>query len=49
MIERYRQASLLARERRLRNAAPELGDIRLASADVAPLAAFLRALNEDYE
>ena len=49
VIERYRQASLLARERRLRNAAPELGDIRLASADVAPLAAFLRSLNEDYE
>jgi hypothetical protein len=39
----------LARAGELRNAASELLDIRLTSDDVEPLAAFLRALNEDYE
>jgi hypothetical protein len=33
----------------LRNGAPELAGVSLSAADVAPLAAFLRSLNEDYE
>lgn len=45
----YRDVSVLARGRMLRNAAPELRRIRLAPDDVAPLAAFLRALNEDFQ
>lgn len=39
----------LARAGQVRNGAPELQGIALTSADVAPLSAFLRALNEDYE
>jgi hypothetical protein len=45
----YRDVSDLARRGALRNAAPEIAGIRLGPDDVAPLAAFLRALNEDYE
>jgi cytochrome c peroxidase len=45
----YARASALARAGRLRNAAPELLTIHLTDDDVAPLAAFLRALDEDYE
>jgi hypothetical protein len=41
--------SRLAREGRVRNADPDLSGILLKDEDVAPLAAFLRALNEDYE
>jgi hypothetical protein len=41
--------SRLARDGKVRNAAPELSGIALQEADVAPLAAFLRTLNEDYE
>jgi len=44
----YVQASDLARAGTLRNASPELARVRITAADVAPLAAFLRALNEDY-
>jgi len=33
----------------VRNASPELAGIRLDASDVAPLAAFLRSLNEDYQ
>lgn len=33
----------------LRNGAPELADIQIGGGDIAPLAAFLRSLNEDYE
>jgi cytochrome c peroxidase len=49
VIEFYRRMSRLAREGKVRNAAPEVSSIALQEADVAPLAAFLRALNEDYE
>jgi hypothetical protein len=45
----YLEAATLARAGTLRNAAPELAAIDIGEADVAPLAAFLRALNEDYE
>lgn len=45
----YRDVSELARTGALRNAAPEIAGIRLGPDDIAPLAAFLRALNEDYE
>jgi hypothetical protein len=41
--------SALARAGKLRNPAPELSGIFLKETDIAPLAAFLRALNEDYE
>ena len=49
VIQFYRKTSALARAGQLRNAAPELLGVKLAEEDVAPLAAFLRALNEDYE
>jgi len=48
VVEFYRTTSELARAGLLRNAAPELAAIRLDPADVEPLAAFLRSLNEDY-
>lgn len=49
VVGMYRVTSTLARQGRLRNAAPALRGIRLEEADVAPLSAFLRSLNEDYE
>ena len=49
VIEFYRKFSELARRGEARNPAPELLGIRLAPEDVAPLTAFLRSLNEDYE
>ncbi len=49
VIEFYRSISQLARAGQVRNAAPELSGIQLQPEDVAPLAAFVRALNEDYE
>jgi hypothetical protein len=33
----------------MRNASPPLAGMALTQRDVGPLAAFLRALNEDYE
>jgi cytochrome c peroxidase len=45
----YVQFSGLVRAGQMRNAAPELKGMALTAADVAALAAFLRALNEDYE
>jgi len=45
----YISASTKARAGSLRNAAPELSGMRLDAEDVVPLAAFLRALNEDYQ
>jgi cytochrome c peroxidase len=45
----YRRASELARSGELRNGAAPIAEIVLAPEDVAPLAAFLRSLNEDYE
>ena len=45
----YQRMSDLARAGRMRNAPAEFFSMRLAADDVAPLAAFLRALNEDYD
>jgi cytochrome c peroxidase len=45
----YVTMSQLARSDAVRNGAPELARIRIGETDVAPLAAFLRALDEDYE
>lgn len=45
----YRDAAALAAAGALRNPAPELGAMRLGGGDVPRLAAFLRALNEDYD
>ena len=49
IVNFYRESSNFERAGRLRNGDRELGGIRLNDQDVAPLAAFLRALNEDYE
>jgi cytochrome c peroxidase len=49
VIRFYLRMAHLARAGQLRNPAPELSGILLKDSDVAPLAAFLRALNEDYE
>jgi cytochrome c peroxidase len=48
VIQFYQNASGQTRLNTLRNAAPELGGIFLDDSTVAPLAAFLRSLNEDY-
>jgi cytochrome c peroxidase len=48
-IASYVDASEQARRGKLRNAAPELKQMRVSAEDVAPLTAFLKALNEDYE
>jgi hypothetical protein len=48
VIKFYQKFSTLARQRQLRNPDPELQNIHLADSAIAPLAAFLRALNEDY-
>ena len=44
----YQQFSLKARRGEVRNADPELSNIFLSNHDIAPLAAFIRSLNEDY-
>ncbi len=49
VIEFYLRMSRLARDGKVRQADPELRGILLKDEDIAPLAAFLRALNEDYE
>src|SRR5260221_10343781 len=49
VVHFYIKTSATARAGKLRNAAPELSEIRLRDEDVEPLVAFLRALNEDYE
>jgi cytochrome c peroxidase len=49
VIQFYVELSALARAGAVRNAAPELADIRLGSDDVGALAAFLRGVNVDYE
>ena len=48
VIQFYRTFSSKARQNDVRNTAPELRDISLDDSTVAPLAAFLRSLNEDY-
>jgi cytochrome c peroxidase len=49
VIHFYIGSSNGARAGQLRNPAPELSNVHIAEVDVAPLAAFLRSLNEDYE
>jgi hypothetical protein len=49
VIEFYIRMSAQARAGTLRAASPEMSGIFLKPEDVAPLAAFLRSLNEDYE
>jgi hypothetical protein len=44
----YTEISALLRAGRLRNGAPELAGMALLTGDIAPLGAFLKALNEDY-
>jgi hypothetical protein len=48
VIQFYVNFSRKARQGGVRNAAPELKEIRLNQSAIAPLAAFLRSLNEDY-
>ena len=48
VLRHYVATSELARSGKVRNASPELAAVGIDAADVAPLAAFLRALNEDY-
>lgn len=45
----YRRTAALARRGGLRNGARELRGMTIAEADIAPLTAFLRALNEDFQ
>jgi hypothetical protein len=45
----YIQASNLARAGHIRNADPELMKLVLRGFDIAPVADFLRSLNEDYD
>ncbi len=45
----YVTTSSLARAGKVRNGAPELSGVQIDATDIAPLAAFLRALNEDYQ
>ncbi|MCA9771273.1 MAG: hypothetical protein KC466_02635, partial [Myxococcales bacterium] len=49
VIRHYERFSALARDGGVRNGAPELAGIALVDEDVAPLAAFLRSLDEDYD
>lgn len=49
VVEHYRRFAELARAGSVRSGASELADIVLTSADVAPLVAFLEALDEDYD
>ena len=48
VISFYRSSSDLQRAGHLRNGAPELAGIALQPQDIAPLAAFLKSLTEDY-
>jgi cytochrome c peroxidase len=49
VVRFYMRTTALARAGLLRNGAPELTRMEIGEADVAPLAAFLRSLDEDYE
>jgi cytochrome c peroxidase len=49
VAEFYARTSTLARAGQLRNAPAQLRRITVTAEDVVPLAAFLRALNEDFE
>jgi cytochrome c peroxidase len=45
----YRGSSSAIRAGTLRNGAPALQGIALVPADIVPLTAFLKSLNEDYQ
>ncbi len=49
VIAFYREVSERARTGGLRHPAPELAGVNIAPQDIAPLVAFLRALDEDYD
>ena len=49
VVTLYQRMSVLARAGKLRNAPPEFLSMRLEPGDIAPLVAFLRALNEDFD
>ncbi len=49
VLDFYRHAALQAQAGRLRNADPNIAGISIDEQDAAALAAFLRALNEDYD
>jgi cytochrome c peroxidase len=49
VINFYLTTSALARAGTLRAGSPEMSDVEIDQTDVAPIAAFLRALNEDYD
>lgn len=49
VLAHYLQVSEMARAGKLRNSSSDLKEISLTVSDISPLAAFLRALNEDYE
>jgi hypothetical protein len=49
VVRLYQSYSAMARSGLVRNADPKLGQIQLTHEDQAGLAAFLRALNEDYQ
>jgi cytochrome c peroxidase len=48
VVRFYRRVSSMARAGQVRNGAPELQGMALTEDDIAPLSAFLKALNEDY-
>jgi cytochrome c peroxidase len=49
VLDHYLDFSARARQGQVRNASAQLRGVSLQSSDLAPLAAFLRALNEDYD
>jgi cytochrome c peroxidase len=49
VLDFYREFSAMARKGEVRNPDPKVANIFLATKDVAPVAAFLRSLNEDYD
>jgi hypothetical protein len=49
VLRYYVRMSQLSRDGLIRNGAPELKGITITEADIEPLAAFLRSLNEDYD
>ncbi|MDT8402990.1 hypothetical protein [Sulfuriflexus sp.] len=49
VLAHYVQVAHLARAGKLRNSSADIEAVSLTASDIKPLAAFLRALNEDYE
>jgi cytochrome c peroxidase len=48
-VHHYVRTTTLARKGRVRNVAPVLSHVSLRGTDIAPISAFLKSLNEDYE